>query len=125
MNERTSKIIGATLIVIALFGFLTLADDLRHVGEFFAVAGILSSGAALFVAGQFPRLVRHFALGWVSIGIGVGMLAGAITDQVPISVCAGGAFGTLLARWFRRRVLPSGGCCRLTIPWTQRRPTCS
>jgi hypothetical protein len=107
MNQRILKIIGASLIMVALCAFFTVADDLHHFGEFFTVAGILCSGVTLFAAGRFPELIRHFALVWVSVGIGSGMVVGAITDRVAIAVCGGMACGILLARFFRRPVFPS------------------
>lgn len=54
MNSRISKILGSVLIAAACVGFLTVADELRHTGEFFAVLGILLSGVALLVAGLYP-----------------------------------------------------------------------
>lgn len=107
MKARVSKIIGACLIAIAVFGYLTVADELRHVDEFFAVTGILVSGLAVFASGQFPGVARHFALAWVPAGIAPGMLAGALTDHEVIGVCIGSAFGLWLARCFRRQAFPS------------------
>jgi hypothetical protein len=80
MRQRASRIIGISLTVIAQVAFFTVADDLHHVGEFFAVTGVICSGLALFIAGQFPHLVRRFALGWMPVGIGIGILAGGLTD---------------------------------------------
>ena len=100
---------GVALIAIALLGFLCVGDDLRHSGEFFAVTGIFVSGVALYGSGRFPRLAAHLSLAWVPVGIGAGMLTGAIIDEEVIGVCTGLSFGLLLARMFRRRMCPSAG----------------
>ena len=95
--------LGLGLTAIALVGFLTVADELNHSGEFFAVTGILVSGVALYVAGRFSHIAAHLSLVWVPVGIGVGMLTGAMIDEEVIGVCVGLSFGLLLARMFRRR----------------------
>src|SRR4030095_6616401 len=103
MKPRFSTFIGVGLIAMALVGFLSIADDLHHGGEFFAVTGILISGVALYISGRFSQIAAHLSLPWVPVGIGVGMLTGAMIDEEVIGVCAGLSFGLLLARMFRRR----------------------
>ena len=95
--------IGVGLIAIALVGFLSVADELHHSGEFFAVTGILVSGIALYVSGRFSNIAAHLSLTWVPVGIGVGMLTGAMIDEEVTSVCVGLSAGLVLARMFRRR----------------------
>jgi hypothetical protein len=73
MKPRFSMFIGVGLIAIALIGFLSVADDLHHSGEFFAVTGILFSGVALYVSGRFPHIAAHLSLAWVPAGIGAGI----------------------------------------------------
>jgi hypothetical protein len=91
--------IGITLIVVALVGFLSVADDLHHSGEFFAVTGTLLSGVALYLSGRFSRIAAHLSLAWAPVGIAVGMLI----DEEVVGVCVGSSFGLLLARKRRRR----------------------
>ena len=95
--------IGGGLIAIALVGFLSVADELHHSGEFFAVTGVLVSGVALYVSGRCSKIAAHLSLTWVPVGIGVGMLTGAMIDEVVIGVCVGLSFALLLARMFRQR----------------------
>lgn len=95
--------IGVVLIAIALAGFLSIAGELRHRGEFFAVIGVLVSGVALYVSGRCSHIAAHLFLAWVPVGIGVGMLIGAMIDEEVIGVCLGFSFGLLFARMFRRR----------------------
>jgi hypothetical protein len=103
MKPRFSMFIGVGLIAIALIGFLSVADDLHHIGEFFAVTGVLVSGVALYVSGRFSRIAAHLFLAWVPLGIGAGMLIGTMIDEEVIGVCIGLSSGLLLARMFRRR----------------------
>ena len=94
---------GITLIAVALVGFLCVADDVHHSGEFFAVTGTLLSGVALYVSGRVSRLAAYLLLAWVPVGIAVGMLIGAIIDEEVLGVSVGLLFGLLLARLRRRR----------------------
>lgn len=101
MNSRINKILGGVLIAAACVGFLTVADELRHTGEFFAVLGILLSGVALLVAGLYPGTDSLLALKWVPVGIAAGAFAGAVIDRVVIGVSLGVLLGVFLA-WLGR-----------------------
>jgi hypothetical protein len=103
MSRRTYLALGVALVTAALVGFITVADDIRHTGEFFAVLGILLSGAALLMAGLFPRTLSVLALHWVPAGIALGALVGAFTDTVVLGVSVGAALGIVLARLGRSR----------------------
>ena len=103
MKPAFSTAMGVCLIGIALAGFVIVADDLRHSGEFFAVAGILMSGVALCVSGRFPHITTYLCLAWLPVGIGIGMLIGAMIDKEASGVSLGLPLGMLLARMFRRR----------------------
>src|SRR5512144_2476419 len=103
MSPRVSSALGLVLIVAAVAGFVTVADDSRHTGELFAVAGILISGVALLAAGTYTRASSVVALQWLPVGIGLGMLCGAAADKVALGVSLGTALGLLLARVRRDR----------------------
>ena len=98
MYRRISLILGGALVAAAIIGFFTVADDFRHTGEFFGVLGILLSGAALLVAGLFPRVLSVLALHWVPDGVAIGASLGAFTDRVALGVSIGTVAGLLLAR---------------------------
>lgn len=108
MRLAALQIVGAILVAVAMAGFLTVADDLRHAGEFAAVAALLVAGVALFIAGTFPRMRAHLALGWVPVGLCVGLLAGAAADRVAPGAATGLALGLLLARLLRERPRAQG-----------------
>ena len=101
---NASIAIGSLLVTIAFVGFATVADDFRHSGEFFAVVGILLSGATILASGLFPRLRTFLALQWIGAGIAVGLLFGAFLDRVAFGLVAGIALGLLLAYLRRSRV---------------------
>ena len=103
MNPRRYTLAGAILTAVAGLGFLTVADDFRHRGEFFAVLGVLFSGLALLLAGLHPRGSAVLAPQWIPLGIALGEVAGAAFDRVPTGVMLGTALGILLARQRRER----------------------
>ena len=45
--KSKSRIAGIILIALAVVGFLTVADDFRHVGELIGVGAILLAGILL------------------------------------------------------------------------------
>ena len=100
---RWSKVTGIVLIVAGCIGFATVADDLRHTGELFGVGGILMAGVMFLVAGLVHPLTRGLALHWVAVGIGV--VVGAMIDNLPTGVGGGAALGAIGAAIVNRRRL--------------------
>lgn len=101
MSSRRLIVLGGILIAVAGVGFLTVADELRHIGEFFAVLGILVAGICLLLAGLYPRLSSKMALQWAPLGIALGAVAGAAVDRAVLGVSLGCLSGLFLA-YFRR-----------------------
>ena len=97
------RVAGFTLIVIALLGYATVADDLRHTGEFAGVTAILIAGLAFLAAGYLHRLSGKLAMQWVAVGVGIGAAVGAATDEMESGVAAGVALGFVLAHLLRSR----------------------
>lgn len=106
---KASIAIGSLMVTVAIVGFATVADDSRHSGEFFAVTGILLSGAAFLTSGLFPSLRSFLALQWIGASIAVGIAFGAILDRVALGLAVGMAFGLVLAYFFRSRVSAGAG----------------
>jgi uncharacterized membrane protein len=103
MSRRTYLALGVALVCAALIGFFTVADDLRHTGEIFAVLGILLSGAALLVAGLLPRVLSVLALHWVPACVALGAVVGTVIDNVVLGVSLGAVLGLVVARLRRSR----------------------
>lgn len=101
MKRRTGLLLGMALISAAIVGFITVADDVRHTGEFFAVVGLLLAGASFVGSALVPRLLPVPALHWTPLGIAAGALLGAVVDQVVFGVSAGVLCGLILARLLR------------------------
>jgi len=97
------RVAGFTLIVIALLGYATVADDLRHTGELGGVTAILISGLALLAAGYSHRLSGKLAMQWVAVGVGIGAAVGAATDEMVAGVTGGVALGFVLAYLLQNR----------------------
>ncbi len=53
------RIAGAILVVAAVLGFLTVADDLDHKGELLGTIAVLLTGILLLVSSFGRRLNRN------------------------------------------------------------------
>jgi uncharacterized membrane-anchored protein len=84
-------------------GFLTIADDLRHVGELLGVGSILLVGLLLLIAGSSKSSLNRPAALWLAGAIGTGSVGGALVDNMPVGLCLGFTIGVLIAVASRRR----------------------
>jgi hypothetical protein len=103
VSNNRYRTAGGVLVVLACIGFLTIADEFRHLGELFGVIGILLSGIAFLIAGFFPKPSTVLALQWVAVGIGIGMIGGSVSDRMVAGVCVGTVFGLVLGYFMRSR----------------------
>jgi hypothetical protein len=83
-------------------GFLTIADDLRHVGELLGVGSILFIGLPLLIAGSSKSSLSRPAALWVAGAIGIGAVGGALLDNMPAGLCLGLTVGVVIAVANRR-----------------------
>ena len=91
------RVVGALLVVVGAAGFLTVADDPRHVGEVLSVGSVFFIGILLLVAGS-PRFgSSRPAVWWLAGAVGIGALAGAAIDNMPVGVGGGLIIGVLMA----------------------------
>lgn len=97
---------GIAMVALSVAGFATVADELRHTGEFFGVSAILLGGLALIVAAS-NILSRWFAFGWLTAGLLLGALLGVAADHMPAGVVGGFVLGTVVA-YLRRERRPAG-----------------
>lgn len=98
-----SRRVGIVFVVLGTVGFVTVADDLRHVGEVLAVGSVLFIGLVLLAAGSKTVLSRRLALPWLATAVGVGTVAGAAMDNMWVGVGGGLAIGAILAAVLGRR----------------------
>ena len=94
-KRRFLATLGWTLVVLAVLGFGTVADDWRHAGELAGVAAVLASGLA-FLGAAYGVGSQAVALEWVPAGIGVGLVIGFATDRMPLAVAFGLGAGLLI-----------------------------
>ena len=90
------RIAGVLLVLVGIVGFVTVADDLRHVGEFIGVASLLLSGVILLVGGFTCRPLKFFWPRWMALGTLSGMVVGAGLDNMVLGVAIGFTAGTLV-----------------------------
>ncbi len=67
-NDKIFRIAGFIIIGIAAIGFMTVADEFRHMGELIGVSGVLISGIFLVAAGyqEFAEqpILRSAMVAW-------------------------------------------------------------
>jgi hypothetical protein len=95
------RIAGFIIIGIAVIGFMTVADEFRHMGEIIGMSGVLIAGIFLVAAGYQNSLTRIFALQWLPVGIGIGLIIGAVIDNM-ITGLIGGIMTGLIIAYFAR-----------------------
>jgi len=101
------KVAGSVATLLAIVGFFTVADDLRHTGELVGVSSLLLGGLALMAAAWLPQLRRHLTIQWLAVGLAIGALAGEITDAMFLSSCGGLMLGILVSYLRRERSIQS------------------
>lgn len=104
--SRWPRIAGALLAVIGAAGFLTVADDLHHVGEVLGVGSIFFIGILLLVAGSPKSRSGRLAVWSLAGAVGAGAVAGAAIDNMPAGVGGGFIIGLLVAAVAGRRRNP-------------------
>ncbi|MDI6803394.1 MAG: hypothetical protein QME58_06055 [Bacteroidota bacterium] len=98
MSNSISKISGVSLIVIAVIGFITVADEFRHTGEFIGVSSILFAGIILLIDGYNFSVSKRLSIHWVAIGVLSGIpLGGLLLDNMPLGVGSGMVIGIFVA----------------------------
>jgi hypothetical protein len=98
------RIIGIFLIIIAAVGYLTVADDLRHTGEFIGVSSILLSGIILLFVDSKLAISRRLSLQWIAIFILLSIpFGGVILDNMPLGTGIGIVIGILFAFIFGKK----------------------
>jgi hypothetical protein len=103
----TDRIAGAILVIMGLLGFLTVADDLRHVGEIVGASGIVLAGCLLLAASLKPIAIPSRIARSGAIGIFGGMVIGAGLDNMVVGVGIGLSAGIVAGLLLERRTTHS------------------
>jgi hypothetical protein len=100
-QHRLVLVTGIVMVGLSLVGYATVADELRHLGEFAGVSALLIAGLAL-IGDAYGVMARWFALRWVALGILLGAIAGTAIDATVagfgVGLVAGIAMAQLRAR---------------------------
>ena len=105
-SKKVYKYLGISLVIVSFIGFLTIADDLRHIGEFLAVSSILISGIIFIVASMQITLLRKLPIQWIGICLLLFLPVGAfLFDNMFIGIGLGLLVGSILAFIFNLRNL--------------------
>jgi hypothetical protein len=97
------RIIGSILVACGVLGYFTVADDLRHMGEFIGVSSVLLAGIILLIVDSEIKIVRMLALQWIAFGFLLGIpVGGIVLDNMPLGVGIGVGIGIIMAYLLRR-----------------------
>ena len=90
------RLFGVILLVCSLLGYIFVADELHHFGEFLGVTCILFAGLIFLV---IDTKLNIFTLGFlISIPIG-----GVVLDNMPLGITICSLIGLVLAYVFGKR----------------------
>lgn len=106
MNKSISyyKIIGILLIIISGIGYLTVADELRHIGEFIGMSGILLSGIILLFVDSKFIISKRFSFQWIAVFILASIpIGGILLDNMILGIGSGLLIGIFFAFIFGKR----------------------
>jgi hypothetical protein len=93
-----SKVAGGILILAALVGYCTVADEFHHFGEFLGVTCILASGIILLIKDSKIRCFKHLALEWISVSLIFSIpFGGILLDNMPLGIAIGLSVGIIMA----------------------------
>jgi hypothetical protein len=100
----TYSFLGLLCIFISITGYLTIADDFRHTGEFIGVSCIFLSGIIFLLAGLKPGIFKMLAIQWVPVGILMSIpIGGILLDNMQAGFIIGLSIGIIFAFAFRKR----------------------
>lgn len=101
--QRWFRLLGSSTALLAVIGFATVADDLRHTGELIGTACVLAAGACFLLAGYAPKLAGRLALQWLALAFLLAVPLGAWLDNMIVAVLLCAPLGLALAYLRRNR----------------------
>ena len=92
------RLIGAVLVTCGILGYFTVADELRHTGEFIGVSGILVAGIILLMVDSRKKITAKLAIQWIAFGLLAGIpIGGIVLDNMPLGIGLAITAGVILA----------------------------
>lgn len=104
------RVIGIILLVCSLLGYIFVADELHHFGEFLGVTCILLAGLIFLVIDTKLNIFKGLAIQWIALGLLVSIpIGGVVLDNMPLGIIICFALGFVLAFAFRKKVINNKG----------------
>jgi hypothetical protein len=95
------RIWGLFFIICSILGFIFVADELHHFGEFIGVACILAAGIIMLFVESKIKIFKRLALQWVSFGLLISIpVGGILLDNMLLGSGIGLTSGIFLAYLF-------------------------
>jgi hypothetical protein len=92
------RLIGAVLVTCGILGYFTVADELRHTGEFIGVSSVLLAGIILLMVDSRKKITVKLAIQWIAFGLLAGIpIGGIVLDNMFLGIVLGIAAGVILA----------------------------
>jgi hypothetical protein len=99
-----SRIAGICLILFAIIGYLTIADDLRHKGEIYGITCVLLAGILLLLNDVKVKFINNLALHWISICLLMCIPIGSyLLDNMMLAMIIALILGLVLAYLFGKQ----------------------
>jgi len=102
-HVRWLRVVGWLLMALGVVGFLTVADDLRHIGEVLGVTSVLLVGGLLVIAGSATSRSTRVATLWLAGAVGIGAAVGAAGDAMVVGTGGGLIVGSVAGFAARRK----------------------
>jgi hypothetical protein len=102
-HVRWLRVVGWLLVALSVVGFLTVADDFRHMGEVLDMTSMLLIGVLLVIADSATSRSTRVAMLWLAGAVGIGAAVGAAIDTMVVGTGGGLIIGLLLAAVFGLR----------------------
>jgi hypothetical protein len=97
------RLIGVILLVCSFLGYIFVADELHHFGEFLGVTCILLAGLIFLVIDSKLNIFKGLALQWISLGLLISIpIGGVVIDNMPLGITICFLIGLVLAYVFRK-----------------------
>lgn len=104
------KLIGVILLICSFLGYIFVADELHHFGEFLGVTCILFAGLIFFLIDTKLNILKSFAIQWIALGFLISIpIGGVVLDNMLLGIAICIVVGFVLAYVFRKRVIKSKG----------------
>ena len=96
------RILGIILVMFSIIGFITIADEMRHIGEFIGVCSVMTAGFILLLKDSNIDIFGKYAIQWISYCLLLSIpLGGVLLDNMPLGTAIGCITGAGLSFLFR------------------------